>query len=201
MCELSFMETPVDRGMRGSPHFSWRTKEHVPLWLIPEMRGLAREAATTRVSFRQCAFRCDYQKWTTLMAAGPRAARLRELGSLTCKHSRHGRQAKVYDVNTGSGTAESAEYPTLLCATLVFMLNRHEWHSGGGKLPLTDGRVTDDLLEALARQRSENVAAYRALIKEMERRCQVTSAFGKEASEGLQAPEGEAAADGGASPL
>ena len=35
-------ENPVERGMRQSPHFSLRFKEHVRLWMMPRMRELVR---------------------------------------------------------------------------------------------------------------------------------------------------------------
>ncbi|KAL3893699.1 MAG: hypothetical protein SGPRY_014052 [Prymnesium sp.] len=52
-------ENPVDRGMRQSTHFCWRFRGHVPLWIMPRMRGEQVEW----VSFPQCAFRGKLQKW------------------------------------------------------------------------------------------------------------------------------------------
>ncbi|KAL3926279.1 MAG: hypothetical protein SGPRY_003372 [Prymnesium sp.] len=105
------IENPVDRGMRRSRHFSWRTRQHTPLWLLLCMRTLARESAPSSVSFPQCAFRDKNKKWTTLTAAGPSAVRLLAVGSLQCTHARHTKRAKGYDESTGDGAAESAEYP------------------------------------------------------------------------------------------
>ncbi|KAL3899705.1 MAG: hypothetical protein SGPRY_012598, partial [Prymnesium sp.] len=107
-------------------------------------------------AYSTCALRGDYQKWTTLMAAGPRAKQLCALGSLACGHDRHTKRARGYDASTGEGTAESAEYPPSICATIAFLL-------GAEPLPrithfpaLTEGSAATQLLEAVAAQRKTN---------------------------------------------
>lgn len=84
------IENPVDRGMPGSPHFKWAARGHAPLWLHSAMRKLAKATTPHWVSHTQCAFQGDFQKWTTLMAAGPKAARIRALKVMVCTSVHHG---------------------------------------------------------------------------------------------------------------
>ncbi|KAL3912059.1 MAG: hypothetical protein SGPRY_008466, partial [Prymnesium sp.] len=71
-------ENSFERGMKQSPHFRLKFRGHVPLWIImPQMRELVLRERVEWVSFPQCAFRGKYQKWTALLAVGPRARGLR----------------------------------------------------------------------------------------------------------------------------
>ena len=118
------VENPVDRGMVGSPHFRWATRRHVPLWLMPSFRELSKGTRARWVTFAQCAFGGDFQKMTTLMAAGPRAAALRQLERMVCTHGSapHARQAKGYDLDGKSNSAAAAAYPPLMCACVAALL-------------------------------------------------------------------------------
>jgi len=118
------IENPVDRGMVGSPHFRWATRAHVPLWLMPSFRKLSKATKARWVTFAQCAFGGDFQKLTTLMAAGPRAATLRSLERKVCVHGSqaHARQAKGYDLDGKSNSAAAAAYPPLMCACVAALL-------------------------------------------------------------------------------
>ncbi|KAL3909143.1 MAG: hypothetical protein SGPRY_009532, partial [Prymnesium sp.] len=108
------IENPVDRGWVGSPHFSWKARGHVPLWLMPQIRQLREDTRPVWSSFAQCAFRGEFQKWTTLMASGPQASRLRAVNNIGCAHTSHTRVARGRDLS-GSSEAEAAgEYPILM---------------------------------------------------------------------------------------
>lgn len=82
-------ENPVDRGMKQSPHFCWRFRDHVPIWLMPDKRELVEVGNVEWVSLPQCAFGGRYQKWTRLLCEGPLAGRLRALRGLSCEHVVH----------------------------------------------------------------------------------------------------------------
>ncbi|KAL3902666.1 MAG: hypothetical protein SGPRY_011973 [Prymnesium sp.] len=113
-----------DRGMRDSPHFTWRTRGHTPLWLMPVIRELPRGGRVTWASFPQCAFRGDYQKWTTLMAAGPRAGwEAPGLGVAVLRaHSTREEGARVRRDNRRRGRGISG-VPIIMCATLAFVIS------------------------------------------------------------------------------
>lgn len=120
------IENPADRGEAGTPWYSRAWEEHAPLWLMPQMQEIIRLPHATRVTFPQCAFRGAYQKWTTLLAVGPDAKYLAELGELRCEHERHTAVAK------GGEAAKAAEYPALMSATVVGLLTGGEALHGAG---------------------------------------------------------------------
>ena len=80
------IENPPDRGQPESHLFRWTARQHAPLWLTPCMQSLAAVTKAIMLTFPQCALGSDFQKWTSLMAAGPRAQQLQALGRLTCSH-------------------------------------------------------------------------------------------------------------------
>ena len=89
------IENPIDRGDRESKWFNKRFADHVPLWVMPGVCELADEVKPVWVSVPMCAFKGEFQKYTTLMAAGPTAAYLRVLNYLTCSHTSHTATAEV----------------------------------------------------------------------------------------------------------
>lgn len=93
------IENPVDHGWVGSPHFSWKGRGHVPQRLMPQIRQLRRDTNPVWSSFAQCASGGEFQKWTTLMAGGPRAARLRAINDMRCEHASHARVARGGDLS------------------------------------------------------------------------------------------------------
>lgn len=117
------IENPVDRGMRQSPHFSWWWRQHVPLWLMPDIRELVRGIQVEWVSFPMCAFGGAFQKWTALMVAGPRAPALRALRNLVCVHARHERRASGVGMSGELESAQAGAYPVLFCATVAGLLS------------------------------------------------------------------------------
>lgn len=127
------LENPVDRGLRGSPHYSHRLRRHVPLWLMPDIRELARETSPCWVSFPMCAFGGPFQKWTTLMAGGARARRVRALGGCLCSHAQHERRARGTSSSGRTEASVAGEYPTLFNASMAWIL------CGAGKERAVDG--------------------------------------------------------------
>ena len=162
------VENPPDRGMRASPHFRWSTRHHAPLWLLPCMRELAAHIQPTWVTFPQCALAEDwYQKWTTLMTAGPRAHELRQLGQLSCTHTKHARVARGRNAAGVSHAAASGAYPLGMVAFVVWALLRPEsWRGRGVEVPVTEvvALTREGLSRSLDTQRVANEAATTAVI-------------------------------------
>ena len=117
------LENPVDRGMWGSPHYSWALKEHVPLWLMPDIRRVAGQTHPVWASFPMCAFGSPFQKLTTLMAGGARSLRVRVLGRLTCPHAHHLRRARGVSSSGRKEASAAGEYPTLFNASVAWLLS------------------------------------------------------------------------------
>lgn len=70
----------------------------------------------------QCAFQGEFQKLTTLMAAGPKAARLQALSWAQCQHTRHEHRARGRTCDGSSEAARSAAYPPFFNATMAWLL-------------------------------------------------------------------------------
>ena len=119
------IENPPDRGQLGSPLFRWAARRHAPLWLMPCMRSLAVKTRAVMLTFPQCALGGDFQKWTSLLVAGPRASQLQALGELTCTHGgKHARVAEGRDTQGRSNAAASAAYPIGMAAFVMWALAR-----------------------------------------------------------------------------
>ena len=118
------IENPPDRGRPTSRLFRWASRDHAPLWLMPCMKALAKETKAIRLTFPQCALGGDFQKWTALMAAGPRAQQLEALAALRCVHSKHARVAEGRDKNGASNAAASGAYPLGMAAFVMWALAR-----------------------------------------------------------------------------
>ena len=133
------IENPPDRGAPLSPLFRWTARQHAPLWLMPCMRQLATATKPVWLTFPQCAMGGDFQKWTVLMAAGPRAEQLQALGRLTCTHEKHKRVAQGRDSNGESNAAASGAYPLGMAAFVMYALVRPELRSPPGAHANSDG--------------------------------------------------------------
>ena len=119
------IENPPDRGQLGSPLFRWAARRHAPLWLMPCMRSLTVKTRAVMLTFPQCALGGDFQKWTSLLVAGPRASQLQALGELTCTHGgKHARVAEGRDTQGRSNAAASAAYPIGMAAFVMWALAR-----------------------------------------------------------------------------
>ncbi|KAL3895429.1 MAG: hypothetical protein SGPRY_013516 [Prymnesium sp.] len=115
-------ENPVDRGLRGSPFFRVKLRRHASLWLLPVMQRLEWETAPVWVSLAQCAFLGDFQKLTSLMAAGPRAQRIRALAWARCAHTTHVSRARGRAPDGSSEATRAAAYPPVFNAAVVAAL-------------------------------------------------------------------------------
>ena len=109
------VENPVDLGMRGSPYYQWRKRQHCPLWLTTPMRELARRVSPTWASGCQCMLGGDFRKATTLMSGGPRAQRIASFSALRCVHATHARVAYGTDSDGLHNSAAAAAYPMPMC--------------------------------------------------------------------------------------
>jgi hypothetical protein len=87
------------------------------------MQSLAAATEAIWFTFPQCAPGSDFQKWTSLMAAGPRAQQLLALGKLTCSHvGKHRRVAEGRDAHGKSNAAASGAYPVGMAAFVIWAL-------------------------------------------------------------------------------
>ena len=99
-----------------------RFRKHAPLWLLPVMQQLEQETAPVWVSLAQCAFLGDFQKLTSLMAAGPRAQRIRALAWARCAHTAHVSRARGRAPDGSSEVARAAAYPPVFNAAVIAAL-------------------------------------------------------------------------------
>ena len=114
---LTFViENIPDSGMRGSPHFRWRLRDHCPLWLMREVRELAQSTSPRWATGALCRCGSEFQKYLTLMAAGPRADRLLPFNRLVCNHTSHARRAIGLAPDGTPNSAAAGVYPPILCA-------------------------------------------------------------------------------------
>lgn len=117
------LENPVDRGDASSVHFEERYADHAPLWVMPDIIRLASATQPRWASLPMCAFQGEFQKWTTLMAAGPVASNISVLGSLTCAHHSHTATARGTDEKGVPLSENAGVYPTLFAATMAALLD------------------------------------------------------------------------------
>ena len=82
------IENPSDRGDTRSTLFLHAN--HTPLWIMPDIEMLADTFGAEYVTFPQCAFNADVQKYTTLLSSPRMAAILRPMDRLRCTHLTHG---------------------------------------------------------------------------------------------------------------
>lgn len=117
------IENPADRGDRASSLFEERFADHAPLWVMPAIRHLGRQSSPVWVTVPMCAFMSEFQKWTTLMAAGPAAAYLLVLNHLPCLQPTHAATAEGEDEVGVPLSVRAGEYPTLFSATVAALLD------------------------------------------------------------------------------
>ncbi|KAL3897027.1 MAG: hypothetical protein SGPRY_013139, partial [Prymnesium sp.] len=97
---------------------------------MPDIRQLADQSEPSWITVPMCASKSEFQKWTTLMAAGPAAANLLALNGLPCTHAAHAATAEGEDERGVPLSVRAGEYPTLFSATVAALLDgsrpRHE---------------------------------------------------------------------------
>jgi hypothetical protein len=109
------VENPPDYGDARSPYFRWKARSHCPLWLTSYMMRLAECTKATMYTGCQCMLGGKFKKPTSLLAAGPRAHRLRTFGELMCTHSSHARVAAGWKQDGSAHSADAAAYPVPMC--------------------------------------------------------------------------------------
>jgi hypothetical protein len=93
------------------------------LWDLPEFVALRNRTAATRVTFAQCQFGAEYQKYTSVMASASAGAALhRVLGGARCGCTSHAKLAVGRDEFGESLSAPSAAYPPALNTALARVL-------------------------------------------------------------------------------
>ncbi|KAL3906109.1 MAG: hypothetical protein SGPRY_010673 [Prymnesium sp.] len=117
------IENPVDRGDTTSVHFKERYADHAPLWVMPHIVRLASATKPRWASMPMCAFNGEFQKWTTLMAAGPAENSISVLGGLPCTHLSHTMTARGTDERGVPLSEKAGEYPALFAATAAALLD------------------------------------------------------------------------------
>ncbi|KAL3922888.1 MAG: hypothetical protein SGPRY_004396 [Prymnesium sp.] len=113
------IENPVDSSRRGSAYFSQRFQRHT------RRSGSFRLVQMTQpmeVTLSQCAFQGEFQRITSLLAAGPWASRLQALAWAQCTHRTHQKAAKEYSQDGVSEAERAAAYPPLFAAVVGVML-------------------------------------------------------------------------------
>lgn len=146
------IENPIDRGRVGSIFFQRKWRQHAPLWLMPAVQELQADTDAHLITFPQCALGGQFQKWTTLMVAGPAAGALQPLDGLRCDHhkARHTRVAKGTEPDGSPSSAAAAAYPPIMNVVVVGLLT--------GVLQVT---TTAEVREAAS---SEDATAYAAAV-------------------------------------
>ncbi|KAL3915109.1 MAG: hypothetical protein SGPRY_007371 [Prymnesium sp.] len=139
-------ENPVDRGMRQSPHFSWKFRDHAPLWVMPQMRELVRGKRVEWVSIPQ---------W-------PRPERLRCFRGLTFEHRSHEERARGSNEAGRPKASEAAEHPVLFSATPKTegrnALAQVQWPKGAPERPIRIHQLYNEGVYAEVQRKIEEVA-------------------------------------------
>lgn len=175
------IENPADRGDRECKLFEERFADHAPLWVMPAIRHLAGQSSPTWATVPMCAFRSEFQKWTTLMAAGPAATNLRVLSYLPCLHPTHTATADGEDEAGTPLSVRAGEYPTLFSATVAALLDGCQPSSEELREAL-GGPAAQLLHNVMQTQRSANDKAAQEFLAELGRRREPHPIIGGEGS-------------------
>ena len=112
------IENPIDRGDKNSSEKKIRDvytdeyKDHCPLWLLPNMLTFKNKHNLRDVSLPQCAFKGDFQKWTTLWYSQSLENVMHELQITDCKCASHKEVARGKISSSDDWkSAEAAAYP------------------------------------------------------------------------------------------
>ena len=116
------LENPADVGDIDSHLFREEEAESPSIWLMPCVIELMQETGAGPIIFPQCALGSEFQKQTQLLAAGPRAERLRILDTLKCECTSHAKRAEGFDEHGRARSAEAAAYPPQMCGVCCALL-------------------------------------------------------------------------------
>lgn len=120
------IENPADRGDPTSEAHWPQMANHAPLWVQPEIVQLRADTHAATVTFPQCFFEAEWQKYTTIMHSAAMSTHLGAMRGATCDHRRHtpayGRDAR------GAARAErAAAYPAALNEAIASALCATAW--------------------------------------------------------------------------
>ena len=129
-CDFA-IENPADR---GDPYQPWlfQVTDHGPIWMDPHMRGLKEACTLETVTFAQCMFGADSQKYTTFWFTAGLSTQMRPLHNLACSHAPGAHASSAGGVQNVDGTwnsAVTAAYPAdlnLFIAESLLELRVHQ---------------------------------------------------------------------------
>ena len=105
------LENPSDRGILSDGDL-FIDEQHAPLWVYPPIVSLRKATEGRSVTFPQCAFGAEWQKFTTLMYSPGFEAWLGPLSALRCPHFTHAKAAGGARKDDGTWSSlEAAAYP------------------------------------------------------------------------------------------
>ena len=107
------LENPADRGDKEN-ELLYQVEEHGPIWLDPHVQALRGSCGAESVTFAQCMFGADVQKYTTLLFTAGLAPMLRPLHQMVCSHApgTHTMAGGAQRDDGSWNSAPSAAYPT-----------------------------------------------------------------------------------------
>ena len=107
------LENPADRGDKEN-ELLYQVEEHGPIWLDPHVQALRNSCGAESVTFAQCMFGADVQKYTTLLFTAGLAPMLRPLHQMVCSHApgTHTMAGGAQRDDGSWNSAPSAAYPT-----------------------------------------------------------------------------------------
>ena len=117
------LENPADRGDEKQT-LLFQVAEHGPIWLDPHVQALQRSCGAETVTFAQCMFGADVQKYTTLLFTAGLAPMLRPLHQMVCSHApgthsmAGGAQREDGTWNSAPAAAYPADFNMFVCDAL-----------------------------------------------------------------------------------
>ena len=141
------VENPPDRSNRDTPYFLH--SRHCPIRRVPDFVTLRQVTGSDLITFPQCAFGADYQKYTSLLVSPGLLPALRPLASLACKHTQHRATAGGGRVDGNFTSPRSAAYPPDLNYLLARILASHR--PGDTQRPAVDAVAAACARQALGK--------------------------------------------------
>ena len=117
------LENPADRGDKENT-LLYQIEEHGPIWLDPYVKALSGSCGAESVTFAQCMFGANVQKYTTLLFTAGLAPMLRPLHQMVCSHApgthtmAGGAQRDDGSWNSASSAAYPTDFNTFVCDAL-----------------------------------------------------------------------------------
>ena len=118
------LENPADRGDKENL-LLYQVAEHGPIWHDPHVRALQGACGAESVTFAQCMFGADVQKYTTLLFTPGLAPMLRPLHQMVCSHTpgthtmAGGAQREDGTWNSAPAAAYPADFNLFMCDAIT----------------------------------------------------------------------------------